>query len=345
MKLAVFDTHAFDEEFLKPAAAARGHEPTFFEARLTPQTASLARGFPAVCSFVNDRVDAACLKVLAEGGTRFIVLRSAGYNHVDVAAAHALGLRVARVPEYSPHAVAEHTFALLLALVRHLPRATARVRDANFALDGLVGFDLVGKQMGVVGTGRIGRVVARIAAGFGMTVVASDPAPDASTGLRYVALPELLATSDIVTLHCPLTPQTRHLIDAPALQTMKPRAVLLNTGRGALIDAPALVAALKANRLFGAALDVYEEEAGVFFEDLSGVVLQDDTLARLLSLPNVVLTSHQAFLTAEALDAIAHTTMANATDLERGVSPLATEVLPAPVVDGARPKSPRQPFV
>lgn len=330
MKLAVFDTHAFDEEFLKPAAALRGHELVFFETRLTAQTASLAGGFPAVCSFVNDRVDAACLKVLAAGGTRFVVLRSAGYNHVDVAAAQALGVRVARVPEYSPHAVAEHTFALLLALVRHVPRAVARVRDANFALEGLVGFDLAGKQMGVVGTGRIGRLVAQIAAGFGMAVVAADPSPDATTGLRYVSLPELLAASDIVTLHCPLTPQTHHIIDGAALASMKRRTVLLNTGRGALIDAAALVAALKAGRIFGAALDVYEEEAGVFFEDRSSLVLQDDVLARLLSFPNVIMTSHQAFLTVEALEAIARATMANVSDLEEGTRPLVNEVLPEP---------------
>lgn len=325
MKIAVFDSRSYDEAFLAPAAKEAGHELTLFEPRLTAATAALARGFTGVCSFVNDRIDEACLQELAAGGTRFIGLRSAGYNHVDLAAAKRLGFRVARVPEYSPHAVAEHTFALLLALIRRIPRAVSRVRDANFALDGLVGFDLHQKCMGVVGAGKIGRVVANIARGFGMTVLVYDVHNDASSGLTYVPLDELFARADVVTLHCPLTPETHHIIDARALTRMKSGAVLINTGRGALIDTKALIDALKAEKLFGAALDVYEEEAGVFFEDLSGRVLHDDVLARLLTFPNVIVTSHQAFLTNEALAAIATTTMMNFSAFERGDPPLATE--------------------
>ena len=325
MRVAVFDTRSYDEAYLPAAAATGGHDLVFFEPRLTTATAVLARGFVGVCSFVNDRLDEECLRALAAGGTRFIVLRSAGYNHVDVAAAQRLGLRVARVPEYSPHAVAEHTFALLLALVRRLPRAVARVRDANFALDGLVGFDLHDKCIGIIGTGRIGRIVANIATGFGMKVVVNDVREDPSSGLQYVGMQELLAVADVVTLHCPLTPATHHLIDERALAHMKAGAVLINTGRGALIDSRALVRALKAERLFGAALDVYEEEEGVFFKDLSGQVLKDDVLARLLTFPNVVITAHQAFLTREALTAIAETTMANLTAFDQGAPPFANE--------------------
>lgn len=325
MKVAVFDSRSYDEAFLAPAAKDAGHELTFLEPRLTAATAVLACGFPAVCSFVNDRLDEACLHELAAGRTRFIALRSAGYNHVDLAAAKRLGFRVARVPEYSPNAVAEHAFALLLALVRRIPRAVSRVRDANFALDGLVGFDLHAKCIGVVGAGKIGRVVAAIARGFGMTVLVYDVHRDTSSGFTYVGLDELFARADVVTLHCPLTPETHHIVDARALKVMKPGAVLINTGRGALIDTKALIDALKAERLFGAALDVYEEEAGVFFEDLSGRVLQDDVLARLLTFPNVIVTSHQAFLTNEALAAIAATTMANLSAFERGDPELAAE--------------------
>ncbi|MBZ4421317.1 2-hydroxyacid dehydrogenase [Myxococcus sp. RHSTA-1-4] len=329
MRLAVFDTHRYDRDALEKANARFGHALTFFEPRLTLQTAKLADGFPAVCSFVNDRVDAATLEVLRAGGVRLVAARSAGYNHVDLEAARRLDIRVSRVPEYSPHAVAEHAVALVLALNRHLTRAFARVRDWNFSLDGLVGFDLAGKTVGVVGTGRIGRVAARIFRGFGCQVLCYDVAPDAELerelNVRFVPLDELFATSDVISLHVPLTPGTHHLVDAAALARMKKGVVLINTGRGALIDSRALLAALKSGHIGGAGLDVYEEEEGVFFQDLSGQVLQDDVLARLLTFPNVLVTSHQAFLTHEALANIAETTLASVRAFEQG-EPLVNEV-------------------
>jgi D-lactate dehydrogenase len=329
MRLAVFDTHRYDRDALEKANARFGHTLTFFEPRLTLQTAKLAAGFPAVCSFVNDRVDAATLEVLREGGVRLVTTRSAGYNHVDLQAARRLDMRVTRVPEYSPNAVAEHAVALVLSLNRHIPRAFARVRDWNFSLDGLVGFDLAGKTVGVVGTGRIGRVAARIFRGFGCQVLCYDLAPDAEfereLGVRFVPLEELFSASDIISLHVPLTPGTHHMVDAAALARMKRGVVLVNTGRGALIDSRALLAALKTGHIGGAGLDVYEEEEGVFFQDLSGQVLQDDILARLLTFPNVLVTSHQAFLTHEALANIAETTLASVTAFERG-EPLLNEV-------------------
>lgn len=254
------------------------------------------------------------LQRLHAGGVRLLALRSAGFNHVDLEAAAALGMVVGRVPEYSPYAVAEHTVALLLALNRHLHRAYARVREGNFALEGLLGFDLHGRTIGVVGTGKIGECVARIMAGFGCQLLGFDPQPNpacVALGMRYVDLPEMLASSDVITLHCPLTPQTRHLIDADALARMKPGAMLLNTSRGAVVDTPAVIAALKAGTLGSLGLDVYEEEADLFFRDLSGEVLRDDVFARLLTFPNVLITGHQAFFTEEALTAIAETTLAN----------------------------------
>jgi D-lactate dehydrogenase len=322
MRMAVFDTHGFDREALETANGRYRHDLTFFDARLTPETASLAAGFGAVCPFVNDQLDAAALTLLAEGGVRLIALRSAGYNNVDLPAAARLGLTVVRVPEYSPHAVAEHAVTLLLALNRKIHRAYARVREANFSLDGLVGFDLHGKVVGVVGTGRIGAVMLRIMHGFGCRLLANDMAPDASLvdrlGVRYVELPELFRESDIISLHVPLTRSTRHLIDAEALALMKPGVLLINTGRGGLIDSRALVAALKHRRIGGAGLDVYEVEEGVFFQDLSGLGIDDDVLARLLTFPNTLITSHQGFLTVEALRNIAETTLANASAFEAG---------------------------
>lgn len=329
MRLAVFDTHRYDRDALEKANARFGHALTFFEARLTLQTARLADGFPAVCSFVNDKVDAATLAALQVGGVRLVAARSAGYNHVDLEAARRLGIRVTRVPEYSPHAVAEHAVALVMSLNRHIPRAFARVRDWNFSLDGLVGFDLAGKTVGVVGTGRIGRVAARIFHGFGCQVLCYDVAPDAGfereLGVRYVPLDALFAASDVISLHVPLTPGTRHMVDAAALARMKKGVMLVNTGRGALIDSRALLDALKAGHIGGAGLDVYEEEEGIFFQDLSGQVLQDDVLARLLTFPNVLVTSHQAFLTHEALANIAETTLASVRAFEQG-EPLVNEV-------------------
>jgi D-lactate dehydrogenase len=297
--------------------------------RLTRQTAGLSAGFDVVCAFVNDRLDAEVLMALQHAGVRLVALRSAGYNHVDLEAAARLGLPVVRVPEYSPHAVAEHAVALLLTLNRKIHRAHARVREGNFSLEGLMGFDLYGKTCGIVGTGRIGQVLARILHGFGCRLLAHDPRPNdpfaTDLGLRYVDLSELYAASDIISLHVPLTPATHHLIDATALQTMKPGVMIVNTGRGALIDTKALIDALKAGHVGSAALDVYEEEEGIFFHDLSDRVLQDDVLARLLTFPNVLVTSHQAFLTVEAMQNIAETTLENIRSFDRG-EPLRNEV-------------------
>jgi D-lactate dehydrogenase len=329
MKLAVFDTHAYDREALEAANLRYGHELTYLEPRLTRHTASLATGFPAVCSFVNDRVDAQALATLHAGGTRLIALRSAGFNHVDLDETGRLGLVVVRVPEYSPHAVAEHTVALVLALNRKVHRAYNRVREANFSLEGLVGFDLFGKTCGIVGTGKIGAVVARIMHGFGCRLLAFDATPNeslaAELNVRYTGLPELYRQADVISLHVPLTPTTHHLIDAAALAGMKRGVMLINTGRGALLDSRALIDALKRGHVGAAGLDVYEEEEGVFFRNLSEEVLQDDVLARLLTFPNVLITSHQAFLTREALANIAETTLANVRAFERA-EPLANEV-------------------
>ncbi|HMP03427.1 MAG TPA: 2-hydroxyacid dehydrogenase [Gemmatales bacterium] len=322
MKVALFDTRQYDRQGFTAANAQRGHELVFFEERLTARTAVLAQGCPVVVSFVNDVVDAAALEELKRNGVQLLALRCAGWNHVDVAAAHRLQIPVVRVPAYSPEAVAEHAVALLLTLNRKIHRAFNRVRESNFSLDGLVGFNVHGSTVGVVGTGQIGVAFARIMAGFGTRLLGFDVYPNQDLarqiGLQYVPLEELLATSDVVSLHCPLTPQTHHLINADALSRMRPRVVILNTGRGGLIDTRALIQALKESRIGGAALDVYEEEAGVFFQDLSGEVLQDDVLARLLTFPNVLVTSHQGFLTHEALNAIAATTLDNVTALESG---------------------------
>ena len=322
MKLAVFDTHPYDREALTVANGRYAHEVTYLEPRLTRETASLAAGFPAVCSFVNDRVDAEALGTLQNGGTRLVALRSAGYNHVDLDAARRLGLVVVRVPEYSPYAVAEHTATLVLALNRKIHRAYNRVREANFSLEGLVGFDLFGKTCGIVGTGKIGAVVARIMHGFGCRLLAFDLNPNESlatdVGFRYTGLSELYREADIISLHVPLTPNTHHLIDAAAIEQMKRGVMLINTSRGALLDSRALIDALKRGHVGAAGLDVYEEEAGIFFRNLSDQVLQDDVLARLLTFPNVLITSHQAFLTREALANIADTTLANVSAFERG---------------------------
>ena len=323
MNIAVFSTKPYDRMFLEAANAAYAHELIYFEPRLTRETSALAAGFPAVCVFVNDQLDATVLAALARQGTRLIALRCAGFNNVDLAAAREVGLTVVRVPAYSPHAVAEHTLGLVLALNRKIHRAYARVREGNFALDGLLGFDLYGQTVGIVGTGQIGAVVARIMGGFGCRILAHDPFPNPeceALGTRYVALPELFADSDMITLHCPLTPQTRHLIDAQALQQMKPGVMLINTSRGALIDTPSVTEALKSGKIGYLGLDVYEEEADLFFEDLSSTVLQDDIFARLLTFPNVIITGHQAFFTRNALERIAETTLANITTFEQSLA-------------------------
>jgi D-lactate dehydrogenase len=322
MKLAIFDARNYDRESFTATNGRYGHDVTYFEARLGPDTAALAAGFPVVCSFVNDRLDAETLRSLAQAGVRLVALRSAGYNQVDLAAAGAIGLRVVRVPDYSPHAVAEHTVGLVLALDRRIHRAHDRVRDGNFSLDGLVGFDLHGKTVGLVGLGRIGRVAAQIFHGFGCRLLAHDlePSPGRVPDLpiRFVGRGELYRESDVITLHVPLTPSTRHLIDASALEQMQPGVMIVNTGRGALIDTRALIEALKSGRVGAAGLDVYEEDEGIFFQDLSDRVLQDDVLARLLTFPNVLVTAHQAFLTREALADIADTTLANVAAFEAG---------------------------
>jgi D-lactate dehydrogenase len=321
MRVAVFSTHAFDRQFFDEANIAHGHDLHYLEARLTPPTTALARDCPVVCAFVNDQLDEMVLGALAAGGTRMIALRSAGFNHVDLAAARKLGFTVSRVPAYSPHAVAEHTVALILTLNRKVHRAYARVREGNFALDGLLGFDVSGRTAGIVGTGRIGTIVARILRGFGCRVLAYDVVPSAECrelGVEYVALDDIWARADIISLHTPLTPETRHLVDARAIERMKRGVMIVNTSRGALVDTQALIAGLKSGHIGHLGLDVYEEEEGLFFQDLSSDVIQDDVFARLLTFPNVVVTAHQAFFTREALCAISATTLANISAFEQG---------------------------
>ena len=321
MKVAVFSTRPYDRLFFEKANKAFGHELTFFEPHLTFETVSLAAGFPAVCVFVNDRLDARTLVRLKEIGTSIIALRCAGFNNLDLDIAATLGMKVVRVPAYSPHAVAEHTVGLLLALNRKFHRAFNRVREGNFALDGLLGFDLHGKTVGIIGTGKIGAVVARILHGFGCELLGYDVMrnPECEEmGLQYVELPELFQRADIITLHCPLTPQTHHLIDTEAIALMKKGVVLINTSRGGLIDTRAVIRGLKSGKIGYLGLDVYEEEEDLFFEDHSGQVIQDDVFARLLTFPNVLITAHQAFFTETALTRIAETTLQNLADLEVG---------------------------
>jgi len=320
VKIAIFSAKRYDREFLSAANASR-HELRFFEPRLSEETAGLAAGFEAVCVFVNDQVNATVITTLDSLGVRLIALRCAGYNNVDLTAATKHGITVVRVPAYSPYAVAEHTIALMLALNRKLHRAYNRVREGNFALDGLVGFDMHEKTVGVIGTGQIGTVVAQILTGFGCPILALDPLPNAtcqSCGVRYVELDELFAQSDIITLHCPLTPENKHLINAAAIAKMKDGVMLINTSRGALLDTVAIIAALKSGKIGYLGLDVYEEEERIFFEDRSGLILSDDIFARLLTFPNLIITGHQAFFTREALSNIAATTIDNITRFETG---------------------------
>jgi D-lactate dehydrogenase len=331
VQVTFFSTRPYDRHSFLQANAAGAHTFRFLEPRLAAETAALAAGADAVCAFVNDDLDRPVLEALASGGTRLVALRCAGFNNIDLVAAGELGLRVVRVPAYSPHAVAEHTFALILALNRRIHRAYNRVREQNFSLDSLVGFDLHGKTLGVVGTGAIGLEVVRIAAGFGCRVLAADPmpSPDArAAGAEYVDRSDLFVQSDIVTLHCPLVPETRHMVDAVALAQMRRGAMLINTSRGALVNTRAVIAALKTGQLGYLGIDVYEEEASLFFEDRSSDLLADDVFARLLTFPNVVVTGHQGFLTGEALSAIAATTMASLDQFVRG-EPLVFEVRPS----------------
>ena len=324
MKIAMFSTKSYDRRFFEAANEQNGHVLTFFEPRLTPDTATLAEGHDAVCAFVNDHLDAAVLERLTDGGVRLLALRSAGFNHVDLDAAERLGLTVARVPAYSPHAVAEHALALLLALNRQIYRAYNRVREGNFALDGLIGFDLNGKTVGVVGTGKIGATFAQIVHGLGCEVLALDPYPNPELEgvASYVSRNELLARSDVVSLHCPLTPETHHMIDDAALDRMREGVTLINTSRGQLIDTRAVIEALKRGRIGRLGLDVYEEEGDLFFEDLSNRVIRDDVFSRLLTFPNVLITGHQGFFTEEAMQNIAETTLANVRAFETGEGPV-----------------------
>ena len=312
---ALYDVKPYDREYFDRALNHEHIAWQFHEFRLGAQTATTAAGMLAVCVFVNDRIDRACIAELAKGGVKLIALRCAGFNNVDLNAAKEFGLAVVRVPAYSPHAVAEHAIGLLLTLNRHIHRAYNRVREHNFSLNGLVGFDLAGKTVGIVGTGKIGRIAAQIFRGFGCRVIAYDlmPAADwaAQHVIEYTPLPTLLQNSDILSLHLPLTPETFHFLRHDTIRQMKHGAYLINTSRGKLIDTTALLDALKAGHLGGVALDVYEEEEGIFFEDHSDHLLQDDKLNLLLTFPNVLVTSHQAFLTREALSEIARVTTEN----------------------------------
>ncbi len=314
----MFSTRTYDRASFSAASVDRAHRFRFVEARLTSDTATLAEGSLAVCAFVNDDLSDAVLRQLARLGVRHIALRSAGYNHVDLDAADRLGLSVVRVPAYSPNAVAEHTIALILAVNRHIPRAHDRVRDRNFSLEGLVGFDLKDKTVGVIGTGKIGALVARLLWHFRCNVIAADPVVDPALvelGITYTALDDLWPQCDIITLNAPLLDSTYHLVNAATIARCKRGVMLVNTGRGPLVDTAAVVDALKSGQIGSLALDVYEEEHTLFFEDRSNDILDDDVFARLLTFPNVVITAHQAFLTTEALAAIAEVTLANLDDL------------------------------
>ncbi len=313
MKVTIFSTHRFDRKFLEEAL--HDYELKLLDVKLNADTVSLAKGSEAVAIFVNDDGSAPVLEKLKQEGIQYILLRSAGYNHIDLVAAKNLGLKVARVPKYSPAAVAEHTVALILALNRKLVKAHNRVRDMNFSLDGLVGFVLEGKTVGVVGTGNIGEIVTRILHGIGCKIVAFDPKPNnklhARYDVTYTDLSTLIKTSDVITLHAPLTPDNKYLINKSTLDSMKPGVMLINTSRGALINTREVIEALKSGRVGSLGIDVYEEEEGLFFEDHSDNIIQDDTLLRLMSFQNVLITSHQAFLTQEALKSIAETTRYN----------------------------------
>ncbi|HEY4542563.1 MAG TPA: 2-hydroxyacid dehydrogenase [Noviherbaspirillum sp.] len=319
MRVAVFSTKQYDRSFLAAANRHR-HEFVYHDARLTPLTAALAQGCRAVCAFVNDQLSEETLTTLRAGGTELIALRSAGFNNVDLAAAERLGMTVARVPAYSPHAVAEHAVALVLSLNRHTCRAWNRVREGNFSLEGLLGFDLYGKTVGVIGTGRIGIIFAQIMHGFGCCLLAHDPYPNAQAPdyLGYVSLDELLGQADIVSVHCPLTPQTEHLIDEAAIARMKDGVMLINTSRGRVVDSRALLGGLKSGKIGFVGLDVYEEEENLFFQDLSDRPIADDLFMRLTTFPNVLITGHQGFFTREALHNIATVTLDNITAFETG---------------------------
>jgi D-lactate dehydrogenase len=315
MKIAFFDTHQFERKVFEEKNKQYSFEIHFFEMKLNQQTALMCKGYDAICAFVNDKLDAVCLRNLKDQGVKLIALRSAGFNHVDLLAAKELGLQVVRVPGYSPNAVAEYTLGLLLTLNRKIHKSYLRVKELNFCLDGLVGFDLYQKTVGVIGLGKIGIIFAQILKAMGCNVIVYDLNP--STDFENVSLDELFSRSDIISLHVPLNSQTRYLIDEVAISKMKENVYIINTGRGGLIKTKALIEGLKTHKIGGVALDVYEEEEEFFFQDLSERGITDDTLARLISFPNVLVSSHQAFLTKEALSNIAETTLFNIEEFRR----------------------------
>lgn len=328
MKVAVFSAKAYDRQFLDAANAAHHHQLTYYETQLDADTVSLVAGAPAVCIFVNDKADAAIIGQLAAGGTRLIALRATGYNNVDLKAAAAAGIRVVRVKSYSPYSVAEHAVALILALNRKIHRAYGRTRDGNFSLEGLMGFDIHGCTVLVVGTGKIGIVFARIMKGFGCELLGYDPFPNQeflALGGSYPDPSSLGNRADIVSLHCPLTPDNYHIVNTDTIARMKPGCILINTSRGGLVDTEAAIEGLKSGQIGALGIDVYEQEADVFFEDLSSEIIPDDVLQRLVSFPNVIVTGHQAFFTREAMSTISETTLASISEFERGL-PLTNEV-------------------
>lgn len=323
MKLAVFSTKPYDKNYLDNANKKHGspHQITYFEYPLNSQTAKLAKEYDAVCAFVNDKLDDKCLTILHEYGIKHIALRCAGFNNVDITAAENLGLSVQRVPDYSPYAVAEYSVALLMAVNRRIARAFRRVRDGDFSLQGLLGFDLHGKTIGIIGTGKIGQVAANILAGFGCRILAYDLYPNEelkAKGVNYVSLEEIFRQSDVISLYCPLTLETFHMINDHSLSLMKNGVYIINTSRGGLVNTDAVIEGLKSKKIGGLALDVYEEEEGVFFEDLSDDIIHDDKLMRLTTFPNVIITSHQAFFTKEALERISMVTINNLIAAEKG---------------------------
>ena len=310
MRIAFFDTKPYDRDFFEESGKKYGIKYKFFETKLCEDTVELANGYDGVCVFVNDDVNTNVIQKLQQGGVKVIALRCAGYNNVDVKSAFGK-IHVVRVPAYSPNAVAEHAIAMLLTSIRRIHKAYNRTKDFNFSLNGLTGFELYNKTVGIIGTGKIGTVFAGICKGFGMTILGYDKYPSDDFPGKYVSLPEILSQSDVISLHCPLTDETEYIISKDSIRNMKKGVVIINTSRGGLVDTDALLEGIKARQIGAACLDVYEEESDIFFEDRSGHIIEDDTLARLISMPNVIVTSHQAFLTREALESIAETTSQN----------------------------------
>ncbi|WP_353126796.1 2-hydroxyacid dehydrogenase [Parapedobacter pyrenivorans] len=324
MRVTFFSAKPYDREFFDRLNADFGFELMYYETHLGPHIVNAVENSAAICAFVNDKLDAGVLRVLAEKGVKYIALRCAGFNNLDLEAAKQYGMRVCRVPAYSPEAVAEHALAMILTLNRKTHKAYNRVREQNFALNGLMGFNIHGKTVGIVGTGNIGQAFARIMSGFGCTLLATDIRENdelKALGVRYVPLQHLLAQSDVISLHCPLLESTKHLINEASLQQMKPGVMIINTSRGGLIDTPAVIAGLRSKRIGSLGIDVYEQEEKLFFRDLSHTILNDDTIQLLMSFPNVLVTGHQAFFTEEALEQIARTTLCSLSRLEQGQTP------------------------